>query len=224
MRYCGCSARVISYISSVRRTAPAAVPPTNPTMAGDAAMANPPSPTVSVIAESPMSGLASAAVNDAEEQPVDHRRRGREPGVPGAGEPDPELGAVAGHRRDQAGSGHAGGGVDRQLPGRHHQVEHEVVVAVDEPVDGGPIVERRAPLQEVGTDLPEEQRGRRPVAVVAVVAHLQRLGDEHLQVDRAVASGSPRAGSVRAPVPSSAAARSPRRRTPRSGAPCRAPR
>ena len=41
-------------------TAEDAVPPTNPTIAGDAAMANPPKPTVSVMAESPMSGLASS--------------------------------------------------------------------------------------------------------------------------------------------------------------------
>ena len=62
-----------------------------------------------------------------------------------------------------------------------------MVVTVDEPIDGRPVVERRAPFQELGTDLAEEQRRGRPVAVVAVVSHLECLGDEHLQVDRAVA-------------------------------------
>jgi hypothetical protein len=56
----GCSDTVSWYISSVQVRASSASPPTRPTMAGAPAMANPPSPTVSVIAESPMSGLASA--------------------------------------------------------------------------------------------------------------------------------------------------------------------
>ena len=60
---------VISYMARVRWTAPVAVPPTNPTMAGDAAMANPPRPTVSVIAESPMSALASLAVYEPRKSP-----------------------------------------------------------------------------------------------------------------------------------------------------------
>ena len=52
--------RVISYMRRVVASASATVPPTNRTMAGAAAMAKPPRPAVSVIAESPMSGLASA--------------------------------------------------------------------------------------------------------------------------------------------------------------------
>ncbi len=56
----GCSASVISYMERVARTAAATSPPTNRTIAGDAAIANPPTPDVSVIVESPMSGLASA--------------------------------------------------------------------------------------------------------------------------------------------------------------------
>ena len=58
-----CSATVISYISSVAVIASFGVPPTNWTMAGAAAIANPPIPAVSVIVLSPMSGLASASVN-----------------------------------------------------------------------------------------------------------------------------------------------------------------
>ena len=37
--------------------------PTKPATAGAAAMANPPSPIVSTMVESPMSGLASSALN-----------------------------------------------------------------------------------------------------------------------------------------------------------------
>ena len=44
----GCSVRVISYIRAVVARASATVPPTNRTMAGAAAIANPPSPAVSV--------------------------------------------------------------------------------------------------------------------------------------------------------------------------------
>ena len=56
----GFSASVISYIGSVVASASATVPPTNCTIAGAAAIAKPPRPAVSVIAESPMSGLASS--------------------------------------------------------------------------------------------------------------------------------------------------------------------
>jgi len=55
-----CSPAVISYISRVAVLASSGVPPTKLTMAGAAAMAKAPIPAVSVIVESPMSGLASA--------------------------------------------------------------------------------------------------------------------------------------------------------------------
>ena len=58
----GLSATVISYISRVASRASCGVPPMKVTMAGAAAMAKAPMPAVSVIVESPMSGLASAAV------------------------------------------------------------------------------------------------------------------------------------------------------------------
>ncbi len=58
--YAGFSATVISYSSRVVRMASTTEPPTNRTIAGAPAIANPPSPAVSVIAESPMSGLASS--------------------------------------------------------------------------------------------------------------------------------------------------------------------
>ena len=56
-------ARVISYMRRVYPAASAALPaPTNPATAGAAAIAKPPSPTVSTMVESPMSGFASASV------------------------------------------------------------------------------------------------------------------------------------------------------------------
>ena len=53
---------VMWLISSVFAIASCGVPPTNCTIAGAAAMAKPPRPAVSVIALSPRSGAASAAL------------------------------------------------------------------------------------------------------------------------------------------------------------------
>ena len=58
--YVSFSPTVISYICSVKVTASAGEPPTNFTIAGAAAIANPPMPVVSVITESPMSRAASS--------------------------------------------------------------------------------------------------------------------------------------------------------------------
>ena len=54
------SPRVISYIVRVVRRANGPSPPTKRTIAGAAAIAKPPMPAVSMIAQSPMSGLASS--------------------------------------------------------------------------------------------------------------------------------------------------------------------
>ena len=56
----GCGASVIRRIERLAASASAGVPPTNVVIDGEAAMAKPPMPSVSVIAESPMSGLASS--------------------------------------------------------------------------------------------------------------------------------------------------------------------
>jgi hypothetical protein len=53
---------VISPMARVKPAAEDGEPaPTNPATAGEAAMAKPPSPMVSMMVESPMSGLASSA-------------------------------------------------------------------------------------------------------------------------------------------------------------------
>ncbi len=60
MAHAGLGPTVISAIERVKAAASDARPaPTYPTTAGAAAMANAPSPTVSTMAESPMSGFAS---------------------------------------------------------------------------------------------------------------------------------------------------------------------
>ena len=56
----GFSPSVISCIRRLVASASGTVPPTRRTMAGAVAIAKPPMPAVSVIAESPMSGLASS--------------------------------------------------------------------------------------------------------------------------------------------------------------------
>jgi len=56
-------AELISYMSRVYSSASAGVPPTNWTTAGAPPIAKPPRPAVSVMALSPMSGLASPALN-----------------------------------------------------------------------------------------------------------------------------------------------------------------
>src|SRR5262249_24088129 len=60
--YSAFRASVMSYIARVYPKASAGVPPTKRTMAGAPAMAKPPMPAVSVMALSPRSGLASAAL------------------------------------------------------------------------------------------------------------------------------------------------------------------
>ena len=94
-------ARVISPMRRVKTAASAALPaPTKPTTAGAAAMAKPPRPIVSTIAESPMSGLASAGAEAREIKPLRHLDRSREPTVAGGGDANAEVGAVATHGGD----------------------------------------------------------------------------------------------------------------------------
>ena len=60
MAQAGFSPTQRSYIRRVVASASGTDPPTNRTIAGAVAIAKPPIPAVSVIAESPMSGLASS--------------------------------------------------------------------------------------------------------------------------------------------------------------------
>ena len=72
-----------------------------------------------------------------------------------------------------------------ELAGRHAEVEEEVLVGAREPHGLGDVGRRR-----VGRDHPRQQLAQeheRPgaVAVVALVAHLEHLGDDRPDVDRA---------------------------------------
>src|SRR3989304_1363348 len=70
MPQAGFSATVISYISCVAAVASCGVPPPKWTIAGAAAMAKAPIPAVSVMVESPMSGLASCWLNPGKKRPT----------------------------------------------------------------------------------------------------------------------------------------------------------
>ena len=80
-----------------------------------------------------------------------------------------------------------------QLAGRHVGVEREMVVVAHELQDA---YARLALPRQGGRQLPAPQRGRADVAVVALVAHLQRLRDVRLHVDRLLqrAEGGPQRG------------------------------
>ena len=59
-----------------------------------------------------------------------------------------------------------------------------MVVARDEPRDGGDIARRLVQLDQSRQQRAQQQRRPRAVAVVALVAHLERLGRHRAQVDR----------------------------------------
>jgi len=74
-------------------------------------------------------------------------------------------------------------GIQHRLDGRHGEVEEEVIVAVDELQH----LDRRlriGGLDDGRGQLAEEEGSRRAVAVVPLVAHVQRLRDDAPQIDR----------------------------------------
>ena len=95
-------------------------------------MAKPPRPTVSTIALSPMSGLASFSRVAGEVEPDRHLDRRREPVVAGAGDADAEVGAVAAHGGDDRRALDAARRIGDRLAHGHADVEEELVVAADE--------------------------------------------------------------------------------------------
>ena len=168
-------------------------------------------------------GVVGAVV--AEEQPVGQLRRAGEPLVAGAGDLDAEVGAVAGHRDDHRRAGDAAGGVERELAGRHRQVEEEVVVAADEPqrlgdVGGVAAASRPSPGARSRSSISVPARLRlcpsSPICSIWVRMPVTSTGS--------AARHGRAAAAARARRPSSAAGRAPRARRRRSAAPCRAPR
>src|SRR5712671_431186 len=104
-------------MSRVYSSASAGVPPTNWTTAGAPPIAKPPRPAVSVIALSPMSGLASPGPNPGKYRPS---------GV--CADADPEVGPVPRHRRHDRRVRYAVGRVERRLARGHSDVQEEVLV------------------------------------------------------------------------------------------------
>jgi hypothetical protein len=122
----------------------------------------------------------------AEEQPLGDERRAREPAVAGPRGLDAEVGAVAGHDGHDGAAGDSGGGRRGELARGHDQVEEEVVVPGDEPHHGGQIGGRSPGLDQIGQQIAEEHERPGPVPVVALVAHMEHLSDDRLEIDRPV--------------------------------------
>ena len=100
------------------------------------------------------------------------------------------------------------GGVEHRLARGHRQVEKEVVVAGDEVERCGGIARAVASDVEQRRREPlEEERRRGGVAVVHLVAHVQRLRHQRLELESAQRLPAPRATSARASSPSSAGGR-----------------
>ncbi len=119
-----------------------------------------------------------------EVQTIGHRRRRREPGIARAAHADAELDPIARHRRDHGRAGQIVRGVETGLARGHRQIEEEVIV-VQQKVEHGRRDRRLDLAHERRRELSAQQRGRRHVAVVAFIAHLQCLAHEHFQIDRA---------------------------------------
>ena len=66
-----------------------------------------------------------------EEQGIGEVGRAGEPAPAGAGELDPEIGAVAGHHRQHAAVGDPPGGIQGGLGGGHGEIEKKMIVPVD---------------------------------------------------------------------------------------------
>src|SRR3972149_3427455 len=181
---CLCSATVISYISSVAFRASWGVPLTKVTMAGAAAMANPPMPAVSVMVLSPMSALASSL-----EKPGKYRPTGTVAGAVNQRSPSPltripksvPLRAMA--VTSVLPATPWGAGARHRLAGRHNRVEHAEGVVAQEAQDlfllGGIL----GHLGDAGRQLLEVEQGAGLVTVVAFVAHVQRFGQQCPQID-----------------------------------------
>ncbi len=132
---------------------------------------------------SPMSGLASFSVYCGKYNPCTfpagavNQRSGMD------ADPDAEIGAVARHHGDDGAAFHALGRFEHGFPGGHAQVQEEVIVAVDELDHLGQHFVVLVGARQGGADRPQEQGCGGAVAVVALIAHVQCLGDQAFDVD-----------------------------------------
>ncbi len=76
--------------------------------------------------------------------------------------------------------------IHRRFGGRHREVQEEVIVRVQKIEDGDLILFRCVRFDDTRRDLADKQRCRRFVAVVHFVAHLSRLRDHGLEVNRPI--------------------------------------
>ncbi len=179
----GWGASVILRIERVASSASSGVPPTNRVMAGDAAMANPPRPSVSVIAESPRSGLASSGPNPGKKRPsagptgvVNHS-----PPVAATRSPNSTpLRAIVVTRVEF--STPTAASIDSFAPAI--EMFSAKWSFAGEEVQGGLDSRRVAERSDEWGKAAGQQRCGCEVAVVALVAHRQRLTDERRRVDR----------------------------------------
>src|SRR5579859_3567942 len=114
--------------------------------------------------------------------------RSHEPALSQSAYPDAEIGAIACHRRHHAAERDAVRSQQGSLAHRHRQVEVYKIVALHVAQHADRLFAGIAGLHQVGRDLAREERGGSLVAVVALVAHLQRLRRERYKFD---ATGGP---------------------------------
>ena len=113
---------------------------------------------------------------------------GGEPAIAEAAHADAEVCAVARHRRHEGRPRHAVGGVRRRLARRHAEIQEEVLVAGCEGEDARALGGREIERRDFRRQQLHQQRGGRAVPIVALVAHLERLGDQRPHVH---AAGAP---------------------------------
>src|SRR5688500_6626863 len=163
--HCGWRAAAISLIARVVATASRKPPaPTKPATAGAAAMANAPRPIASRIAESPISGLASAAL-----KPGKYRPCGISTGAVNA-----EVGAVARHVGDDGRAGNAARRVEHALAHGHRHVEKKLVVGADE-------LQRLDAFRQPRRQGPQQEGGAGDIALVHLVAHRQAARNQRVE-------------------------------------------
>ena len=106
---------------------------------------------------------------------------GLEPAAAGSGNLDAEVDPVASHDRHHRTVWYVCRGLEHGVTGGHGNVEKEVVVGADEcdhPLKGGL---GEVTVEHGGKQLAQEQPGGGHVAVVDLIAHVQRLGHQRAQ-------------------------------------------
>ena len=108
-----------------------------------------------------------------------------EPLIAQAADTDAEIGAVAGHRRDHGAALHAMRGVGHGLARGHHRVQHGQGVVADGLEDVRGHLGVGGSFGDARRQGFEEDDGARLVAIVALIAHMQGLGQQGLDVHAA---------------------------------------